>query len=107
MFGVDFYANVDFGKTVYVVDFDSRKITEDTLKSLVLDAVEHPTVVVVGKSLHCLDGREKGDKISDFESEEEAYHAFLMCGLWDLDNNDDMPCYRQTHEQAEAVLEER
>lgn len=106
MFGVDFYQEVDFKKTVYVVDFGSREIIEDTLESLVLDSVEHPTVAAIGKSLYRLDGREKGEKISDFESDEEAYHAFLMCGLWDLDNDDDMPCYRDTHEEAEAVLAE-
>ena len=107
------YKDVDFSQHVYVVDYDERKVHEERLDCLAIDAASD---VQTDRGL----GREyfargrtlyywfcgKKTKLEKFDSREEADHACLLCCKWDLDNADNMPRYFYTREEAEAELAE-
>ena len=110
-----YYEEMDFGKTVYTVDASASSIDEHDLAALAREYAETTTTPMgVGTRMYTdgCDLRSWGPAgnndtlVHEFENEEQADHALLLCHLYDLENYADAPTVFYARTDAEACLAE-
>lgn len=114
---INYYEKVDFRRTVWTVDTldPDCGIIESDLGELVTEYADTTTTPMgVGTRIYTdgCDLRSWGHGgnndalVYEFENEEQAEHALLLCHLYDVDNSPHVPDVFYTRVEAETFLAE-